>query len=373
MNWEVSKEIETLVPYAPGKPIEETKRELGLDHVVKLASNENALGPSPHVVEALKNALPEIHRYPDASGYALTQKLAAHLKVAPENLVLGNGSNELIDLLIRVFCRPGEKILVAEKSFIAYQICAQAAGVKTQSYPLEPGFQMPLRAIAEDLRSGRCEGAKILFLPNPNNPTGTYFNEEALVEVLEAAKGRKNFMVVLDEAYNEFVRASDYPDTLALARKYPQLVVMRTMAKVYGLAGLRVGYVVAPPQINDFLHRVRNPFNVNSLAQVAALAALDDKNYLTQAQKLVWDGLDYFYKELAALNFEYVESQGNFVLFDVGQPTPDVVSYLLKKGLILRPLAGYGLPNHLRMSVGLASENEFAISVLRQWRSEVSR
>lgn len=373
MNWEVSKDIETLIPYVPGKPIEETKREMGLSHVVKLASNENALGPSPKVLEALKNALPEIHRYPDASGYQLTKKLSEKLQVRPESIVLGNGSNELIDLLIRVFCRPGEQILVAEKSFIAYSICAQAASVKVKSFPLEPGFKIPMRAILEDIKKGHKKEDKILFLPNPNNPTGTYFNSDELVALLEATQGRDNFMIVLDEAYNEFVRAKDYPDSLELSRKYPQLVILRTMAKVYGLAGLRLGYLVADPKICGYLHRVRNPFNVNSLAQVAAEAALDDTEYLAKAQKLVWDGLDYFYRELDSLGLSYVESQGNFLLFDLGRDSAEPTQYFLKNGLILRPLRGYGLPNHLRMSVGTAEENQYAVKILKQWQQDLGR
>lgn len=362
----VSEEIRSLIPYKPGKPIEETKRDYNLTEVVKLASNENPLGPSPKVVKAITDALPELHRYPDASCFQLTEKLCRKLDIEKSQIVFGNGSNELIDLVIRVFCEPGSRVLMSEKSFIAYKICAQAARVGTHEFKMGSDLKIDGKAIAEYFEQNNDPRDRVLFLANPNNPTGSYLTLDEVTRICEATKNRDNFLLILDEAYNEFVRAEDYPDALMLVEKYKHVVNMRTMGKVYGLAGIRVGYMIAHSEHCDYIHRVRNPFNVNSLAQVAALAALDDHDYLKKAQKTNWDGLDYFYNELEGLGLPFVKSQGNFVLFDSKRNGAQLTEELLTRGLIVRPMAGYGLPRHIRISVGLHEENQYAVEKIQE-------
>ncbi len=362
----VSEEIRSLIPYKPGKPIEETKRDYNLTEVVKLASNENPLGPSPKVLSAIQEALPEIHRYPDASCFQLSEKLSGKLGIDKNQIVFGNGSNELIDLVIRVFCEPGSRVLMSDKSFIAYKICAQAARVETKEFAMGNDLKIDASGIAEYFETTNDPKDRVLFIANPNNPTGSYMGNEEILRICEATKGRDNFMVILDEAYNEFVRAPDYPDALELVKKYKHVVNMRTMGKVYGLAGIRIGYMIAHPEHCDYIHRVRNPFNVNSLAQVAALAALDDQDYLQKAQQTNWAGLDYFYNELESLRLPFIRSEANFVLFDSRRNGGQFTEELLKKGLIVRPMAGYGLPRHIRLSVGLESENQFAMKRIKE-------
>ena len=369
----VSSHIRNLVPYSPGKPISETKRELGLETVVKLASNENPLGPSPKALKAIQAALQEIHLYPDAAAYELGQAFAERYGVPRECLVFGNGSNELIDLLVRVFCEPNkEAILTSDAAFVAYPICAQAARVEVKTTPLTQDLKFDLQAMAAQLRQPElAQRVRLVFIANPNNPTGTYVNQGELEAFLAEFGNREDLLVVLDEAYVEFVRALDYPSGLELMKQYPGLVLLRTLSKVYGLAGLRVGALVARPELADLLHRVRNPFNVNSLAQAAAAAALSDQDYLKRVQELTWSGLDYFYKELEALGLKYWPSQGNFVLFDSLRDSSALFQSWLKRGVISRPVKNYGLATHIRLSVGLREENELAMSTLAEVLKEV--
>ncbi len=367
----VSKYISSLIPYTPGKPIEETQREFGLTEVVKLASNENPLGPSKKVLDAIAEASQNLHRYPDASCQKLTSALSESLGVEPNQLVCGNGSNEIIDLFIRVFCDPGDRVLMSDKSFIAYKICTQAARCESHVFPMGNDLRIDCEAICNYLENDRKPEDRMLFIANPNNPTGTYSTKAEIEKICEISSKLDNFLVVLDEAYNEFVRAEDYPDSLDLVRKYPHVVSMRTMGKVYGLAGIRVGYMVATPELCDYVHRVRNPFNVNSLAQAAGIAALGDQDYLARAQKINWEGLDYFYGELESLGLPFTESQANFVLFDSKRDGKTLTHELLKRGVIVRPMAPYGLTRHIRLSVGLPSENEKAIEELKSVMKEI--
>ncbi len=360
----VSKNILDLVPYRPGKPIEEAKREYGLDRAYKLASNENPLGVSPRVVKALESSLDKIHLYPDASCYELTHKMAEHYGMETEWLCFGNGSNELIDLLIRIYCEPGDRILTSQAAFIAYRICAQAARVETEETSLKEDLSIDIQAIVNNYKEAKKK-PKIIFLPNPNNPTGTCVGRREVEMLLNELGNQENLLIVFDEAYNEFVRMKDYSDTLKYVRKYNNVIVLRTMSKVYGLAGLRVGSLIARPEVIDLVNRVRNPFNVNYLAQVSAVAALGDKDFLQRSKELVWSGLDYFYKELKLLGLPYVESQANFVLFDTLQNAEKVAEKLFQKGILLRPVGVYGFPRHLRMSVGLPEENKAAMTELR--------
>jgi histidinol-phosphate aminotransferase len=369
----VSQQIESLVPYKPGKPIAETQREYGLSEVYKLASNENPLGPSPKAMFALRHALENMHRYPDPAGYALIKKLSEVWKCAPEHLALGNGSNEIIDLLIRIYCEPGDSILISKASFIAYEICAQAARVNTFKVEMADGFKVDLNQLAEEFLAHPERRTKLIFIPNPNNPTGSYVGKIELESFLKKLGGRDDVLLVFDEAYNEYVRAEDYRSAQDYQKTYNNIVVIRTFSKVYGLAGLRLGVMIAPTQVNSYYHRVRNPFNVNELAQVAALAAVEDFDFIKKSQQVTWNGLDYFYKELAALKLPFVPSQGNFVMFDTLRNASLINESLLRRGIIMRPILNYGFSTHMRLSVGLEKENQLAIKALSEVIQEIPK
>lgn len=356
----ISDSILNLKPYVPGKSIEEVQREYGLTDVIKLASNENPLGPSPKVMAAITKSVPEIHRYPDGSYYSLKNALAPYFGVAQNRLSCGNGSNELIDLIIRIFCEPGSSILISQASFVAYKVCAHASRVSVTEVPMKRDFSVDI----DTLLKAWTPQHKAIFLPNPNNPTGLYINSANILKVLDFAKN-KDVLVVIDEAYVEFIRAKDYPQTLELQKKYPNLIVLRTMAKAYGLAGLRLGVMFAEPEIIGIVERVRNPFNVNLLVVEAAKAAIQDKDYISRSQKVVWDGLDYFYEAFSQMGLFYCPSQGNFVFFDTGRDSELIFEQMLRQGVILRPLKNYGFPTQIRISVGLPNENEKAIKCLK--------
>lgn len=359
----VAPEILSLVPYAPGKPISETKRELGLTDVIKLASNECPVGPSDKMLQAMTEALKEVNRYPDGAAYELKRTMSKYLQVAPEKIVFGNGSNELIDLLIRVYCQPGDAILASQYSFIAYKISAQAASVECIEVPTKSDFRFDLSAMAELLQT--TDKVRLVFLPNPNNPTGTYFNVAEFNEFMKVAS-QKEVLVVLDEAYREFVRASDYPDGILQMNNYDNVLVLRTMSKVFGLAGLRIGALIAPEDVTDLINRVRNPFNVNAVAQAGVIAALNDRDHLRRVQVITWSGLEQIESYLKRQGLPFLPSQANFVLFDTGHDGEVIFKELLKKGVILRPVKNYGLDRHLRWSVGLHEENETAIKALTE-------
>jgi histidinol-phosphate aminotransferase len=357
----VPAEIASLIPYQPGKPISETKRELGLTHVYKLASNESPLGPSPRVIEAVRAAVPEIHRYPDGAAFEMRAALSAYFGVPADWLIFGNGSDELVDMLVQIYVRPGEAILTSHGAFSAYEISAKSVCARAVHTPLTPDYRFDLKAMTARLKTD--ESIRIVFLPNPNNPTGTYFTSAEFDGFMEVAAKRDVF-VVLDEAYVEFVRAKDYPSGRAYQKKFPNILLLRTLSKVFGLAGVRVGVLISPPEVCEIVNRVRKPFNINSLAQVAAIAAVRDLEYVERLKKVTWSGLDYYYKELARLGLPYCESQANFVFFDCLTDAGPVFDGLLREGIILRPVKGYGFPTHLRMSVGLPEECAAAIAAL---------
>ena len=361
----VSDEILNLVPYQPGKPIEETQREYNLDTVTKLASNENPLGPSEKVKAAIVKAAEEIHRYPDASAYRLSQACKKHFSIDENKMVFGNGSNELIDLLIRLYCIPGDKVLTSQAAFIAYKICAQAARVKTHEIRLKQDFTIDLKAMDQYIESHWDEKHKLVFIPNPNNPTGTYVNRSETEAFLEKYGNREDMLLVFDEAYSEYVTAEDHPNALDYL-KYSNVVVLRTLSKAYGLASLRLGILFAAPEIVDLIHRIRMPFNVSHLAQEAAIAALEDQDYVKRSQEVNAEGMKYLTQELTALGYDCIPSQGNFILFDSGQDASVFVESLLKRGVILRPLKGYGFQQHVRISIGLPEENAAAIQALKE-------
>ncbi|MCB0378186.1 MAG: histidinol-phosphate transaminase [Bdellovibrionales bacterium] len=367
----VSPEIESLIPYKPGKPIEETKRELGLTEVIKLASNENPLGPSPKAIAAIKGSLENLSRYPDPSAYDLRMKLSQSWKVRAEDIVIGNGSNELIDLLVRVFCEPGDRIVMPDKSFIAYAVVSQAARVGKREIPVDKNFHWDVDKFVEDFKENHNSREKILFLANPNNPTGTYVTKPEMDHLLEGLGGRSDLLIVIDEAYNDFVRANDFSSSIDYMKDYNNVLSIRTFSKAYGLAGLRVGALIGNTEITQWVNRVRNPFNVNSLAQAAAMAALDDSSYIKESRELVWRGLDSFYEFFKEMKLPYWESQTNFVLFDSLRDGEHLFNCLMRKGLLVRPMKAYKMPRHIRLSIGTDQENKRAMEILKETLLEV--
>jgi len=367
----VPEYIRSLAPYVPGKPIEETQREFNLRRVVKLASNENPLGPSPKAVLAVKKILTELHRYPDGSAFALKQRLATYLKVVPSSLIIGNGSNEIIDFLIRTYCLPGNAVVTSQGAFIAYKLCAQIQGVRTLEAPLTEDLRFDLDAILELVR--KDESVRMVFIANPNNPTGTYVNESEMESFLKAISKVRNgsVLVVLDYAYWEYVTEADLPDPMKLMEKFANqvnVVVLRTFSKIYGLAGFRVGYGVGSPEVISHLEKVRQPFNVNTLGLLAAEAALDDKAFVAKSRKVNQQGLIFWKKELQEMDVPFWSSQGNFLLADVQKGLrmtgSDVYQACLRKGAIFRPIANYGILGALRISIGTPEENRIAARIL---------
>jgi len=353
--------VASLQPYIPGKPIEEVEREYGVSDVAKLASNENPLGPSPRAAEAARAAVSQVNLYPDGSAFVLHRALAAHYQVTPEEVFIGNGSNELIELLVRTFVLDGEEVLASAQSFIAYKLAANAHGRTLTEAPMKARFHYDLDALKKLL--GRK--TKIVFLANPDNPTGTWFSEKELLPFLDAAP--KDTLVVLDEAYAEYVDAPGYQDSLALRRKYPSLVVLRTFSKIYGLAGLRVGYGLARPDLVEYLDRVRAPFNVNHVAQAAAAAALGDAEHVARSRALVLEQRPALSAGLTELGATVVPSQGNFVMADFPtRPARQLFEDVLREGVIMRPMHGYGFPSAQRITVGLPRENEKCLAALKK-------
>ena len=350
--------IRTLAPYAPGKPIEELERELGIRDSIKIASNENPLGPSPKALAAIAAALPDLHRYPDGSGFHLKRRLAERLGVAPETLVLGNGSNEIIELLVRTFLRPGDEAVMADQAFVIYRLVVQAAGGTSRIVPLRD-FTHDVDAI------GAAIGARtrLVFLANPNNPTGTIFRRAAWERFL--ARVPPGVVVVADDAYAEYVEDPEYPDSVhERGDGSVAVVTLRTFSKLYGLAGLRIGYAVAPAEIVDVLERVRQPFNVNALALVGALAALDDDAHVERTLAANRAGMAYLAEAFDQLGLAHVPSQANFVLLHVGDGAR-IYEDLLRRGVIVRPMGGYGFREHVRVTVGTRAENERLVAALR--------
>ncbi|MDO8729802.1 MAG: histidinol-phosphate transaminase [Candidatus Omnitrophota bacterium] len=358
------KILESVTPYIPGKPIEEVQRELGLPTVIKLASNENPLGPSPKAVEAIRNALPSLHRYPDGSSFYLVRKLAAHLGVAPEQLIIGNGSDEIITLAVRAFVEPGEEIVIAHPTFLIYKIAGQLAEARVRTVPLKD-FRYDLAA----MRKAVTPKTKMVFIANPDNPTGSYVTKAEVEAFLESLS--PEVIVFFDEAYAELADVPDYPDTRPLLGKRP-VIIARTFSKAYGLAGLRVGYGMAPKELVEAMNRVREPFNVNSLAQVAAAAALEDTQHLEATRRLLREEKKKLNGALKEMGFSCVPSATNFILFHAGPKAGELAQALLKKGIIVRHLQAWDLPEFLRVTVGLAVENDAFIQNLKQLRRESS-
>ena len=348
-------------PYSPGRPIEEVQRELGLDKVIKLASNENPEGPLPAVIEAIQSAAQGINRYPDAACHELTLKLAAHLGIEPASLIFGNGSNEVIDILIRALVSPGENVVFSHHSFIVYPLTTAVHFECGRPVPLAPGDQHDLAAMAAEVD----DKTKLVIVCNPNNPTGTYNTTEEFRTFLASVPA--NVIVAVDEAYYEYVSAEDYPQTLPLLRDHPNLVLLRTFSKIHSLAGLRIGYGVGHPDLIGELHKTRAPFNVNLLSQVAAMACIDNWNELAGRAERNRDQLEWMEAELAGLGLEVVPSQTNFILVRTPGDAGKVTEALLHKGVIVRPMHAFGLgEGALRISVGLPAENQQCIDALKE-------
>jgi histidinol-phosphate aminotransferase len=357
------KNIFKITPYVGGKPIEETRRQFGLKEVVKLASNENPLGASPKAVEAIRKASYGLNRYPDSQSFYLKKKLAKFLNVNPSNLVLGNGSDELIDIAIKTFVEDDENIVTSEVTFLEYEIIASVYGRKL--------IKVPLRYFKYDLESMKKKidkKTKLVFIANPNNPTGTYVTKFELRDFMNALPS--NILLVIDEAYDAFIDVDDYPDMLDSFRN-KNIIILKTFSKSYGLAGLRIGYAVLDDELAGLMERVRQPFNINSLAQAGAQAALDDKEFLRKTRKLVLEGKDYLYDNLKKLGLAYVPSITNFILVDVGQDGVEVFNRMLRFGVIVRDMKQYGLKNFIRVTIGTKKENERFIRVLKKILNKV--
>ncbi len=354
--------VQGLTPYEPGRPIEEVQRELGLTDVIKLASNENALGPSPKALAALREALGGVHRYPDGQGFALKQKLAARLGVGPEALVLGNGSDELITLALRAYVEPGDEIVVADPTFLIYRLAGQVAGAVVRTVPLAQ-FRYDLPA----MRRAVTRRTKVVFIANPDNPTGTYVTVREVAAFLDGLSD--DVLVVFDEAYYELAEVPEFPQTVPLVRAGRAVLVTRTFSKAYGLSGLRVGYGIAPAAIAAALNQVREPFNVNVLAQAAAVAALDDDAHLEATRAYVRAGKRALLDTVEALGLRAVPSATNFVLIEVGADALAVAQGLLRRGIIVREMTAWHLDGFVRITIGTPDEMARLTAALREIRS----
>ena len=353
-------------PYAAGKPVETIKRELGLRRVVKLASNENPMGPSPRALSAMKKALEKLYFYPDSNSYTLRQTIAADSGTTAQNIMLGAGSDELIALIGMAFLQPEDEVVISEHAFVRYQMAARLMGARIVRAPMK-GFTHDLEAMAAAVTSR----TKIVFIANPNNPTGTYVTAVELRRFFKAMLARRRGtppLVVMDEAYYEYAALHrDYPRTVPLLSKYPGLIILRTFSKIYALAGLRVGYGFASREVVDYIDRIRPPFNINSLAQAAAAASLGDKEQVKKGVALTKEGKRWVGSELSRMGLPFVPSATNFLLFDVSPRLGmDVFKELLRKGVIVRPMGEYDYPHHVRVTIGLPQENQLFIRSLKQ-------
>jgi len=355
----VRNSVLNVKPYVAGKPIEETKRQLGLSDVVKLASNENPFGPSPRAVGAIKKCLCEINRYPDAQGYYLKKRLARYFSLEPDNFILGNGSDELIDVVIKTFVEPDENIVISDTTFLEYEIIAQVNDRKIKQAPLRY-FKYDLGAMFKLVD----KKTKLVVIANPNNPTGTYVTKYEVADFLNALAD--SVVVVFDEAYDTFIDVDDYPDSLSYLRRKKKVIILKTFSKAYGLAGLRLGYAIAERELISYMERVRQPFNVNILAQAGGVAALDDKKFLKKTRRLILEGKDFIYQELSKMGLGFLPSVANFILVDVGRDGLEVFKAMLKFGVIVRDMKQYGLKNFIRVTIGARKENERFVRVLRK-------
>jgi histidinol-phosphate aminotransferase len=351
----VPEHIKNLVPYVPGKPIEELERELGISGSIKLASNENPLGPSPKAIAAIKRAVEGLNRYPDGSGFYLSQTLAKKYAVDPAQVILGNGSNELIELLVRTFVQPGDEVISADPSFVVYSMITQAAGGTNIIVPCRD-MRHDLDAMAERI----TPKTKIAFIANPNNPTGTMNTKAEMDRFLGRVPGP--VIVAVDEAYFEYVTHADYPESLDYLRDGKNVIALRTFSKIYGLAGLRIGYGITTPEIAGLMNKVRQPFNTNALGQIGAVAALADRKHVEKSIAVNNEGRQFLYQSFGRLGISFFPTETNFILFETNRDGRELYAALLKQGVIIRPLGG----NRLRVTIGLPEENKRFVDELEK-------
>jgi histidinol-phosphate aminotransferase len=355
----INRKILEITPYQPGRPIEEVQRSLGLKEVIKLASNENPLGPSPKAVSAIRKSLGKLSRYPEGPCFLLRQRLAKGLGVKPGNLIFGNGSDEIIDIIIKAFSEPDDEIITSDTTFLEYKIISQQNGRRVRLVPLKD-FRYNLSAIKKAIGPK----TKAIFIANPNNPTGTYVSKAEVDNFLKALPER--VVVIFDEAYLEFVDEKNFPKSLSYFRQGKNVIILRTFSKIYGLAGLRIGYGIAKEELIGYMERCRQPFNVNTLAQEAARAALNDGDFIRKAQRLAWGGKKYLYCQLDKLKIGYLPSTANFILIDIGQDGLAIFNKLLRQGVIVRDMRSYGLKNFIRVTIGTHKENKKFIKALNK-------
>ena len=355
----IKENIEKLGAYKPGKPIEELEREYGIKGAIKLASNENPLGPSPKAVEAIETTLSKMNRYPDANGFYLKEKLSHKLGVKSDNIFLGNGSDEIIQLITQAFLLPGEEAIMSDPAFAFYQMVVAVAGGKEVKVPLKD-FSYDLSSMAACITAQ----TKLIFINTPLNPTGTIIKKGDFERFLEQIPS--DVILVLDEAYGEYVTDESFPHSLEYLDQGGRIFILRTFSKIYGLAGLRIGYGIAQSQLINCLNKIKGPFNTNALAQTAALAALEDKDHLRKSLENNTEGLTYLYGELSKMSIEYLPTHANFFLVKIGENASDIYEALLKEGIIVRAMTEYGLPHYVRVSVGLPSENERFIKAFKK-------
>ncbi len=358
--------LEEIKPYVPGKPIGEVKRELGLQDVVKLASNENPLGPSPRAQEAMREAIPEVNYYPDGSCFELKKSLAGQLGVEEEQLIIGNGSDEILKLLAETYLEPGDEVIMPQPSFSEYEFVTRIMGGRIKYAPLKSDFNYDL----ETMLGMVSERTRFVFICSPNNPTGTIVNQQSLDEFLQALL--PGIITVLDEAYYEYVTAEDYPQSIEYVKNDKPVIALRTFSKIYGLAGLRIGYGIAPANLIQDLNRVREPFNVNHMAQVAALAALEDKEHVNRSLEMVEAGREQMNAGLQKLGLEPVPSQANYFFVDTGIDSQELFHAMLRRGVIVRTGDIFGFPTYIRVNYGTSEQNEKFLAALQEAREELS-
>jgi histidinol-phosphate aminotransferase len=356
----IPSHVRSIPQYVPGKPVAELYRELGITEAIKMASNENPLGPSPKAMEAVELHLGQAHVYPESSAPDLRSGLASHLRVRPDSIILGNGSDEIMDMAAHVLLRPGDEAVMGDTAFSMYRICVQAFGGRPVQVPLK-AFRLDLPAMARAI----TERTRLIFVTIPNSPTGTIVSRQEF-EAFLADLPREKLVLVLDEAYREYVRNENCPRGLDYVEGQLPVLVLRTFSKIYGLAGMRVGYGIAQPWLIELLNRVRPPFNVNSLAQAAALAAIADAEHVEKSRTLNSDGISYLTQELSDMGLEVIPSEANFVSFCLGENARPYYEALLKKGVIVRHLASFGMENCIRVTVGKPEHNRRFIQALQE-------
>ena len=352
--------IAHILPYPPGKPIKEVEEELGLKKIIKLASNENALGPSEKAIRAIRRALNEINLYPDSNASQLKEKLAKKYHVTEGEIFVGNGTDEIIRIVVETFLNPKEEVIVAWPAFIIYSIATQIMEGRLIKIPLKD-YTHDLDRILDAV----TDHTKLIFISNPNNPTGTIVDEYQVESFMK--KVREDIIVVFDEAYYEYAEG-DFPDTLKYIKERRNVITLRTFSKIYGLAGLRIGYGIAKKEIFSHMNRIRQPFNTNIIAQLGAGAALEDSEHVKRSKEMNEKGKNFFYKELSSLGLKYIPTSGNFILVDVKRNGKEIYEELLRKGVIIRPMDEYDLPFYIRVTIGKPSQNIRFIEVLKEMK-----